>query len=105
MNTFEPRPFQKEVFEKIASGKFQSPLYWGRPRHTVVGVDMANPPSTDKSVVTLAKRSRSGRTTIIAFDEYSNWLSYRWYRNPIKWWQWKRIEMTIKRQARRSSHD
>jgi hypothetical protein len=27
----------------------------------------------------------------IWYDEYSEWPNYKWYRNPVKWWKWRKM--------------
>ena len=34
----------------------------------------------------------------IYYDEAADFPSYKWYRTPIKWWQWRRLMKYIDRQ-------
>lgn len=34
----------------------------------------------------------------IYYDETATLPDYKWYRNPIKWWQWRRLMKYIDRQ-------
>jgi len=98
---FSPRPFQKEVIDRITkSGKPLPSMNWGPMRYHI-GIDPASP-GGDKTVVSVMAR-RSGKTktsTLIWVDEMSNFPVYKWYRNPIKWYKWKRIWKKISKQVK-----
>lgn len=96
---FVPRPYQKETIDKILR---MSPedrakgLQWGRPRY-VSGIDFADPNSKDKTVVSTMKLNGKGGITKIWFDEFSSWPSYKWYRQPIRWYRWRRTMKLLDR--------
>lgn len=93
MQDFEPRPFQREIFEKISSDEKIKPLQWGR-RRNYIGVDLGQP-GGDKTVITHATVHK-GRV-FMYFDEYSEFPTYKWYRNPIKWYKWHQLWRKIRK--------
>lgn len=34
---------------------------------------------------------------MIYFDEAADMPMYKWYRNPIEWWRWRRLFRTIRK--------
>lgn len=88
MKEFEPREFQKNVFYELAKDPTKVNLL--RPRRFHVGIDMGKPDG-DKSVITRAKINGKGQITQIVFDEYAEYPNWKWYRNPIKWYKWRRL--------------
>ena len=106
MKEFEPRLFQKEVFDKIASTPRQTLLQLPRHRPTYIGVDMAQA-GGDKTVIAQATVDKKGKMYIF-YDEYSEMPNYKWYRNPIKWWKWrtlmKRLEKQMEKYTWKSPH-
>lgn len=95
---FEPRPFQKEIFDRIKSETKIPPLMWGRSR--VFGVDIGEKDG-DKSVVVHSVKDKNGGVKIIYVDEYANFPDYKWYRNPIAWWKFRKLWKIIDRQVKR----
>lgn len=91
MKEFEPRPYQKAVFEHVKKGNIP-PFIWGRRPYSI-GVDIAEK-AGDHSVISRAYKGHNGKVFMV-FDEYANMPDYRWYRHPIKLWRhrrlWKRI--------------
>lgn len=87
---FEPRSYQKEVYDAIKNRK-SLPLLPHRGRSTFIGYDMARLGSKDRSVITRWKLNGRGEIVIISFDEFDQWPTYKWYRNPIKWWKWRQL--------------
>ena len=96
MKDFEPRPFQKEMFEKVKDAKFPLALSRRRGRATYIGVDMAQA-GGDKTVIAQAMRGKNGITHIY-FDEYADLPNYKWYRNPIQWLKWRRLMKRLEKQ-------
>jgi hypothetical protein len=88
MKDFEPRPFQKEMFEKMTKVPKETLLQLP-PRRSYYGVDFGDKDG-DTTVIAQAKMNGAGITEII-FDEYANLPDYKWYRNPLKWWKWRRF--------------
>lgn len=99
MKDFEPKPFQNEFYRLVKEAKVPPVLFPPYRNRTVYGVDMAQK-GGDKSVITRAKINGKGQITSIIFDEYSTMPDYKWYRNPIKWWQWRRMWKRIAKQMK-----
>lgn len=96
---FVPRPYQKEVIDKIlrmSPEERAKGLQWGRPRY-VSGIDFAAPNSKDRTVVSTMKLDGKGGITKIWFDEFSDWPTYKWWRTPIKWYRWRRTMKLLDR--------
>lgn len=66
--------------------------------HTI-GIDLGEE-GGDKTVIVHAKMNGHGITKVW-FDESANLPDYKWYRNPIKWWQWRKLNKLIERQMKR----
>lgn len=99
LGNFEPRPFQKEVLDKITkSGAPLPSLHWGRQRF--VGVDLGQKDG-DKSVMVHGVPDGKGGFSIIAIDEFADFPSYKWWRNPIKWWELRKIMKIVERNMKR----
>lgn len=78
---FKPRAYQEDLLDNCRAGQTVQ-LITGRDGRTrFVGVDMAG------------KNGSHARQ--IFFDEYTDWLEYKWYKNPIKWFKLKRIMRQI----------
>lgn len=96
---FKPRPYQKKVIDKMLDNYRADQtvqLITGRNGRTrYIGVDMAEK-GGDHSVITHAKINGSGKITKIWFDEYADWPTYKWWRNPIKKWKLNRLMRKIK---------
>jgi hypothetical protein len=58
----------------------------------------------DKTVIATAKTNGAGITHIV-FDEYANFPDYKWYRNPIKWWNWRRSWKIIEKDIAKGKKD
>lgn len=85
----ELRPYQKAVFDEIQKKGLPLPsMRFGRHPYAI-GIDMGQK-GGDKTVIAHAIRGRKGITKIW-FDEYADMPNYKWYRNPIKWWKWRRL--------------
>ena len=41
----------------------------------------------------------------IYFDEAANLPNYKWYRNPIQWWKWRRLMKYLERQIEKGKKD
>jgi hypothetical protein len=76
---FKPRPYQKAVFGKIKSGRYDE-FKLARSPYTV-GVDLGEK-GGDKSVIATAMMGHNGKVHIW-YDEYSEWPNYKWYRHPL----------------------
>ena len=85
---FEPREFQKNVFYEMA--KDPNRVNMLRPRRFQYGIDVGSQ-GGDKTVITRAKINGKGQITQIVFDEFADYPDYKWYRNPIKWYKWRRL--------------
>ena len=98
MKEFEPRPYQEAVFKNIKVDKngILRPRHIGRPSY--IGVDFAKA-GGDKTVIDQATVDKKGKMHIY-YDEYSEMPNYKWYRNPIKWWQWRRLMKRLEKQMR-----
>ena len=97
---FQPRPFQKEVFDKIVSTPRNTLLQLpsrSRGRYSV-GVDMGQP-GGDHTVISHVKMNGKGQIVKVWFDEYGTLPDYKWYRNPIKWWKWRKLMKKLTRQS------
>lgn len=92
----EPRPFQKEMFEKMVKVPKDTLLQLPPRPNYFYGIDYSK--GTDTTVVARAKMNGAGITSIV-FDECAGWPDYKWYRNPIKWWQWRRILKIVEKQT------
>lgn len=88
MKDFEPRPYQKNVFYELAKDPSKTNIL--RPRRFHYGIDVGRADG-DKSVITRATINGKGQITQIVFDEFSTMPDYKWYRNPIKWWKWRKL--------------
>lgn len=106
MKEFEPRPFHKEVLDRLKETKVPPILFPPRRRPTYIGVDMAQA-GGDKTVIAQATVDKKGKMYIF-YDEYSEMPKYKWYRNPIKWWKWrtlmKRLEKQMEKYTWKSSN-
>lgn len=97
---FKPHLFQEEVFKHLAKGDVAMPLIRPRGKYHI-GIDPAAP-GGDKQVVSVMAR-RTGKTktaTLIWVDEMQNFPVYKWWRNPIKWYKWKRLWKIIEKKVR-----
>lgn len=88
---FEPNVFQKEWLEKASEANFP---YLLRPRGRFVSIDMGTKEG-DKGVAVRGIRGKNGGFTIVSIDEWGTFPEYKWWKNPIKWWQWRRIMKVI----------
>lgn len=70
----------------------------------IYGVDLAKKQG-DRSVVVHGKPDGKGDFKIVAIDEFSNLPDYKWYRNPIKWWQWRRLMRHIGKSLAKGKKD
>lgn len=95
---FEPHPFQKEVLEHIEKKGTIPPLVWRRPRF--VGVDVGQKDG-DKSVIVQGVPDGKGGFSVISIDEYGTFPDYKWYRNPIKWFKFRKLMKLIERNYKR----
>jgi hypothetical protein len=97
LRDFEPRPYQKEMLEHAKKGNFFHDTYRLRQltNQRAIGIDYGEKDG-DKTVIATAKMNGHGITEIW-FDEYANFPDYKWYRNPIKWWKWRRVLKGISR--------
>lgn len=94
---FEPRLFQKEVIEKAYAARNKNPFYeLARPRRFHYGIDMGRP-GDDKTVITRAQINGKGQITGLIFDEFDTFPKWKWYRNPIKWWKWRKLWQKIEK--------
>lgn len=100
MSDFKLKPYQKEVFDHIVR-KNVVPKMLMRGKPTFVGVDMAEKGGDKTSIVT-GIQGRKGEIFII--DEYSTMPDYKWYRNPIKWWKWRRLMKSIWKQMKKDNN-
>jgi len=91
MKDFEPRPFQKEVLDRIKSEVKVPPMLWPpRANRTYYGVDIGEKDG-DHTVISRVETNGRGGILSVVFDEYNSLPDYKWYRNPIKWWEWRRF--------------
>lgn len=89
MKDFEPRLFQKEMFEKVKDAKF--PLALLRPRGRMYyGIDVGQK-NDDKTVIVRGIPNKEGGFSVISIDEFATYPNYKWWRNPIKWWNWRQL--------------
>ena len=90
-----PRQFQQTMLKnvKIGKGGILRPIRRGEPSY--IGVDMGRP-GGDKTVIARASMDKKGKI-FVYFDEYADLPNYKWYRNPIKWWKWRRLIKGITR--------
>jgi hypothetical protein len=88
------RPFQEEVFKKIFLDRktgSQLPQIARHPGKRIhYGYDVAEQ-GGDKTVITRAELNTRGGLTMVTFSEISDIPNYKWYRNPVKWWTWRRF--------------
>lgn len=97
MDKFEPRPYQKNVFNELyKDGKPPTSPLIMRHRGYAFGIDIGQP-GGDKTVVAKSIRGRNGKVQMF-FDEYADWPHYKWYQHPIQWWKWRRTLRQIMRQ-------
>lgn len=95
MKQFEPKPYQKNVFAELAKNP-DAVNELTRPRRYHYGVDIGKP-GGDRSVITRAKLNGKGEITQIVFDEFADLPDWKWWRNPIKWYKWRNLWKTVKR--------
>lgn len=104
--TVEPRMFQREVIAAATLREADYPLDVHRLRQltdkTVVGIDLAEK-GGDRTSIVEAIKGKNGDIFII--DEYTNMPNYKWYRNPIKWWKWRRMMKIIDAQIAKGKKD
>lgn len=100
MKEFEPRPFQKEVFERLKEVDVPPIIFPPRRyRHPFIGVDIGTEEG-DKSVVVHGIPDKKGGFTVIAIDEFATFPTYKWWRNPIKWWNWRKLTRKWKKDSK-----
>jgi len=102
---FIPNPHQKELIDTIKKSKH--PIVIERGRSTghnpfYIGVDMGKK-GGDKTAITVVKKRRGGHGDIIFMDEISNWPTYKWHRNPIQWYKWRKIQKGIMKRINENS--
>lgn len=99
---FKPNALQEQVFKELFLNRktgSQLPQIARHPgKRTFYGYDVAER-GGDKTVVTRAKVNSRGQITMVVFDEYMTIPTFKWYRNPIQWWKWRKIMKGITRQA------
>lgn len=102
----EPRIFQKEVIAAAALKKNNFALDTHRLRQLtgkrVIGIDLAEKGGDHTSIVE-AIQGKNGDIFII--DEYSNFPNWKWYRNPIKWWKWRKMMKVMDKQIAKGKKD
>jgi hypothetical protein len=96
MKDFEPRPFQQGVFKELTKKQLREMPFPPMRGRMYYGVDLSRE-NGDKSVIFGAKMDNKGRIVAMHIDEYTNMPDYKWYRNPIKWWKWRRLIKGITR--------
>lgn len=106
MKKIEPRLYQREIITASALREAHHPLGLHRLRHMnnkrVFGVDLAGE-GVDQTIITEAIKGKNGDIFII--DEYASLPEYKWYRNPIKWWKWRRLMKVIDAQIAKGKKD
>ena len=108
MKEFEPRPFQKEVFDHIVGqpGRTLKELPYfprrmgSRSGYPFIGIDIGQKDG-DKSVMVRGVPDGKGGFSIIAIDEFADFPDYKWYRNPIKWFKFRKVMKLIERNYKR----
>ncbi len=96
----ELRPYQKELFDKIMDKKYKfQPITRFNKIPTYTGIDFGTADG-DRTVLAHAKLGKNGITEIW-FDEYSNWMKYKWYRNPIKWYKLRKVMKIVEKNYER----
>lgn len=96
---FQPRPFQKEILDKVMRENPPMPIMRPRGKY-IIGVDPASPGGDKQMVSVMARRSgKTKSTTLIWVDEMSSFPVYKWYRNPIKWYKWKKLWKATKKEV------
>lgn len=96
MKDFEPRVFQREVIERITVKELRE-IQIPRPRGKMTyGIDLAEKDG-DMNVIATMQTDEKGGITRVWFDEYATLPDYKWYRNPIKWWKWRKMMKTIQK--------
>lgn len=106
MTDFKPKPYQKAVLDGLdnyRADQTQLLLTSRRGRMVAVGVDKGEP-GGDHSVISRAYKNKQGKTKIF-FDEYANWPMWKWYRNPIKWYRWYKVNKLLEKQYDRTRHN
>jgi hypothetical protein len=95
---YTPRAYQNEFMEFLRKNPEHRTIQRMRQSSSrvVVGVDFGEP-GGDKTVITQAKVNSRGKITKIIFDEYETWPEWKWYKNPIKWYKWRKLMQTIRR--------
>lgn len=83
---FEPKPYQKNLFHELAKNPKKVSLLSRSPSY--IGIDIGQKDG-DKTTIVRARIRGDGKTKLI-FDEYSELPNYKWWRNPIKWYKWRR---------------
>lgn len=94
------RPYQERVFNDIHASTglvFDTHRLRQLTGKRVIGVDLAQK-GGDKTSVIQAIQGRKGEIFII--DEYSTFPNWKWYRNPIKWWNWRQLTKKWKKNSR-----
>ncbi len=51
----------------------------------------------DHSVISRAKLNGKGEIVKIIFDEFAEMPDWKWYRNPIKWYKWRKLWKSVER--------
>lgn len=74
-----------------------------RPRGKYIGVDLATE-TGDHSAVVVAKKLRNKEIKVVYINEWGEWPSYKWYRNPIKWWKLRRVMKVVESQMSNNSN-
>jgi len=97
MKEFRLRPYQQKFLDNYRADQTVQ-IIRRRGTSQYIGVDLADPGSLDKNMMTVVERKPLKKDTIIFMDEIGNWPT--WYNNPILWWKLRKIAKSIKKQAK-----
>lgn len=86
--------FKHGTIRKISSKKITT-LQWSNGKR-YYGIDLASEKFPDQGAITVSKINDQGQIVSMYIDEYSRIPVYKWYKNPIKWWEWRRLMRSIK---------
>lgn len=63
-----------------------------------VGIDMGEP-GGDHGTMVRGIPDGKGGFTVIAIDEWSTMPDYKWWRNPIQWYKWRRLWKIVEKNS------
>jgi hypothetical protein len=92
--TFKPRPYQQEALEGLQTREL---LYWPRRMGKRSGVMLVNGQPQFVNPEGFKATGTKPQVQNILVDEIGYWPDYKWWRNPIKWYNWRKMMKALTR--------